>query len=493
MWKQIQGIGFFYTRPLVNKFILHSKTKWLIYAVLASVLLAGYMSDFFGDILRNANWGTRLMLIITECIFVGLLRGMNTLPQQMYGDRLLTLFHVSGISPVRMILGQSISSLPMYAWSSLMVSIPLTIGYSITLRLLYGCVFIFISMIMIWLTDILSRFLLIITMKHIPSVAKTFAGISTAAYAVLIGLLIWCLVSIDSISGETWDKLVIYLCAFAILFVLALLVLLMFAERIGQHYYESWLNYLESEQRGQRNEEQTLSTLVHNAYDAIVLKDITLLFRNPLTRIRLGLWLIAIIAGAFITRYGVFDSFINSNNLTGYSLLFVTLLSSLIFGEVVSTLYQMEGQNYILYYVTAVKGKTIFGAKLFVASLLLVVPSILGFWIIAVILQLPFVDCFIGGGLAFIISFGSIIVQLTLASMDRTWTKGTNLQEGSVEEKMLEQSPRKPIPIISAIVGLLYIVLLNGMSLMGVSVVIILLVFLGTTTLGAAGLRYSER
>ncbi|WP_149096539.1 hypothetical protein [Paenibacillus terrae] len=493
MWRQVQGISLFYIKPLLNRFIVHSRSKWIIYAGILSVLLSIYASVFFGGILQNADWKARLMLIVTECIFVGLLRGMNTLPHQMYGDRLLTLFHVSGISPMRIIIGQSASSLPLYTWSSIMVAIPLTVGYSVGERIGYGLIFLCISLTMIWITDLVCRFLFVITMRYIPTVAKSFSGISSVAYILLVSLLVWVLVEVETVTSETWMHLTDGMLVFLAMFVVLLFVLMLNIRRVGCHYYESWLRYVESQQQDGHKEEEGFSGIIKTAFDAIVYKDLITLIRNPLTKIRISLWFIGITGGSLALRLGWLHSVVNTDNEADYVLAFVTLLSGILFGEVVSALYQIEEQNYILYYAAAIKGQTIYRAKLLTAVLLLVASTVIGYLLASVILQLPASEWIVGVALAFSFSVGSTVVQLTIAAMGKKGSQDRSLKEGSDEEKMLEQSPRKLASMVSSITGLLYLAICSWMVVLGIQATVFIWILAASLLLAAPGIRYSER
>ncbi|QDX92817.1 hypothetical protein EEL31_23630 [Brevibacillus laterosporus] len=493
MWRQTKWISFFYTRPFFNRFFIHSPSKWIIYVGLATIAIAMYFSENFGQLLFHAGLGARLMLLIGECIFVGLLRGMNTLTQQMYSDRLLTLFHVSGVSPFRMIIGQSTSSLPLYTWSSIMIAIPLTIGYSALERILYGVLFLIVSLFMIWLTDIMSRFLMVLTMRFVPIIVKTFVGISSLAYVALISLLVWALIRIETISAEAWQDLergMIYVLCF---FLVGLGALFLFSKQIGKYYYESWLNHAESLDRTRPETQENLSNLVKSAYDAIVFKDVTMLIRNPITKIRFWFWLIAIICGAVIGRSGMASSFLTEANQSFYVLMFVSLLTALIFGEIVSALYQLEEQNYILYYVAAVKGSTIFWAKTMTASLLVVGPAVIGHLVLAIVLQFSLMEWLVGALLVLGFTFGSVIVQLSIASLDKKGRDGVNLKEGSDEEEMLKQSPKKPIAILSSILGLIYLGLCIWLYWINIGMFILVTIVLLTLLLSLIGVRYSAK
>ncbi|MBA4531483.1 hypothetical protein [Brevibacillus halotolerans] len=493
MWAQTKWISFFYTRPFFNRFFIHSPSKWIIYVGLGTIAIAMYFSENFGQLLLHASLSARLMLLIGECIFVGLLRGMNTLTQQMYADRLLTLFYVSGVSPFRMILGQSTSSLPLYTWSSIMIAIPLTIGYSAMERVLYVLLFLVVSLLMIWLTDILSRFLMVLTMRFFPIIVKTFVGISSLAYVALIGLLVWALIEVETISPEAWQSLERFMVYVLCIFAVGLGALFLFSEQIGRFYYESWLNHAESQDRTRPETQENLSNLVKNAHDAIVFKDITLLIRNPITKIRFWFWVIAIITGAVVAKSGVASSFLTEANQAYYVLLFVSLLTALVFGEIVSALYQFEEQNYILYYVAAVKGSTIFWAKTMIASLLVVAPAIIGHLILAIVLQFSFMEWLLGGFLILGFTFGSIIVQLSIASLDKKGRGGVNLKEGSEEEEMLKQSPKKPIAIVSSIMGLIYLGVCLWLFWINIGIPILVTIVLLTLLLSLVGVRYSAR
>lgn len=450
----LKAIYFFYSKPFFNKYYTHSRVKLLIWAVVIGLAFPFIFSSQFGNIFHHATLTTKIMVVIVECMLLSALRTMNEGLGQMYGDRNLIIFHSAGIAASNIILGQWLARIWSYIWSSIVITIPLTAGLPVSDKVTNGIVLFVVSLAVEMGFDLLYRYLLIVAMRYFPSLTKYFFGLSTLGFIGVFALLIYAITSLEIISAEAWQRFV-QITTYVSLVCLALLLLLLYLQRkLNNMYSHSWLHFIENE-RTAAVKDSKISEFIRSAKEAILVKDLILTNKNIIMKVRIGMWVAGMIAGVALTKFHVLDSFVNESQTPTYLFAFVLGFTLLIFGEVISTLYQQEGQNYILYYAAAIPGKVIFSAKLNLAILLLVVPAVAGYIIAALLLQITGSRLLMDALWMVFFSSAAAIVQLGIAALDKKSRHGRNLSETNKDQNaIMEQVPRSPIPILSNLGGL---------------------------------------
>ncbi|GEM_PF-3243887 len=491
--RTIKSIYFFYSKPFFNKYYTHNRGKALIWALLVGLALPIAFTSQFGNLFSHATLATKIWVIVVESLLLSALRVMNEGMEQMYADRKLVLFHSAGIPSSQIIFGQWLSRFWFYVWSSVVIMIPLTAGLPWQDKLTSGVLLFGASLLVEVVFDLFSRYLLILCMYYIPQVTKYFFGFSTLGFLAVFGLLVWAVLGMDTISAEAWrrfEQLATYTGA-AVFAVFA--VLLLMNRHMNRLYYQSWLKFTENERSSATQNSSRLSELIRGPKDAILVKDLMLLQKNLMTKIRAGLWLAGIIAAVVLVKFNVLDAYVTTEIQPFAIFAFALVWTMLIFGEIISTLYQQEGQNYVLYYAAAIKGREVFSAKLNLAIMLAVIPSAVGYAAAALMLQIE-------GGILLLhlswiiyVSCIAVIVQLGIAALDRKSRQGKNLSETSKDQSVvMEQMPRSLLPILSNLAGL--VVAAFSLLLLWFDVhyaLILLLLLLPAVLLYAVGVRAS--
>ncbi|GIP56316.1 hypothetical protein J15TS10_01300 [Paenibacillus woosongensis] len=483
---------YYYNRPFLNQYLYHSRAKLLIWILLLGIAIPIYFSEKFGNIFMEADLSKKILFIAAESLLVGLLRAMNDLPSQMYMQKNLMLFHSSGISNFQLIMGQWLSRMPLYLWAALILTIPLTSGLGMADKLTTGVLLFVIGFAAEMTVDLVCRYLMIITMYYIPAIVKGFVGIATIGYLALFGFIIWVLVSLESVSSVFWSQFEQIMYPVAAVCGAGVIVLLLLTGKMGELYYEGWLRFVENDKRIQ-NKDSGISHLISTPQNAVMIKDWILIIKNKITLVRVGLWLIGMIAAIVLTKIGMFNSFLTGQNTPAYVFGFVVLYTMLAFGEIVSALYQQEKQSYLLYFMSGTKGRHIFTAKFITSILLVVVPVLIGYPVVALFLQID--------GLVILqtlvwcvsITMGAILLQLGIASLDR---KGGQAVMMIIKEEdsngMLEQVPQSPIPILSSFAGLIYTLIAVALYWFNLHYLFSVLLFLPCLAMFGLGVRASE-
>lgn len=491
--RTIKSIYFFYSKPFFNKYYTHNRGKALIWMLLVGLAVPIAFSSQFGNLLSHATLATKIWVIVVESLLLSALRVMNEGLEQMYADRKLVIFHAAGIPSSRIIVGQWLSRFWFYVWSSVVIMIPLTAGLPWQEKLISGLVLFGASLLVEIVFDLLCRYLLIICMYFIPQVTKYFFGFSTLGFLAVFGLLVWAILGMDTISAEAWQRFEqVATYAGAVGFAVFAVLLLM-NRQMNRLYYRSWLHFTENERSSAAQTSSRLSELIRGPKDAILVKDLMLLQKNLMTKIRAVLWLAGVIAVVALMKFNVLEAYIAAEYQPFSIFAFVLVWTMLIFGEIISTLYQQEGQNYVLYYAAAVPGSAVFSAKLNLAFLLAVLPSAAGYAVAALTLQVEGKVLLAHLSWTAYVSCIAVIIQLGIAALDKKSRQGKNLSEAPKEQSVvMEQMPRSPLPILSNLAGLAaaaFALLLIWFEVH--AAIILLLLLLPAALLYATGVRAS--
>lgn len=91
-------------------------------------------------------------------------------------------------------------------WAAVILTIPLTSGLSIPDKIMTGLLLFIIGFVAEMTVDLVSRYLMILTMYYMPSIVKAFVGIATFGFLALFGFIIWVLTSLDAVSADFWNQ-----------------------------------------------------------------------------------------------------------------------------------------------------------------------------------------------------------------------------------------------------------------------------------------------
>ncbi len=464
----------------------------LVWFILLGLAVPIYFSEKFGAIFLEANLSKKVMFIVAESLLVGLLRGLNDLPSQMYLQKNLMFFHSSGISNLQIIIGQWLSRAPLYVWAAVILTIPLTSGLSIPDKIMTGLLLFIIGFVAEMTVDLVSRYLMILTMYYMPSIVKAFVGIATFGFLALFGFIIWVLTSLDAVSADFWNQFERTMFVIAGISGVGIIILLLLTKKMGELYYESWLQSVENE-KVVLDKDSGISHLISHPRNAVMIKDWILILKNSVTKARIAIWIIGMGVAAVLVNMKVLDSFLTEQNKPFYVFGFVIVFTFLAFGEIVSSLYQQEKQNYLLYFVTGTKGQHIFMAKCLTSLLLVFIPVMIGYPVLGLLLRIDITTITTTLIWCAFASLGAILLQLGIATLDRKGGQGIMII-GKEEDSdgMLEQVPQTAIPILSSFTGLVYGLLATTLYAFELHVAFSILLFLPCLAMIPLGVRSSE-
>ncbi|MGG4263884.1 hypothetical protein [Peribacillus simplex] len=449
MKSQIKSIQLLYSRPFFNKYFFHSKMKPLLWGLILIIAVPFILKPTISDFLINASLKEKILIVILESLIFGILKSMNELKQQMYGDPLLKLSFLAAVRPRAIILGQMLAKTPFYLWGAFIITIPLTFGYSFPEVIYTGFLLFVISFILQNLVDVFSRFMMILVMKYMPGITKFFYVFSIIGNLLGIGLLIWALLSFESLNKEQWDVIANWTQSFSLIFLTLFLITLLFLRKLEVNYFEGWLKLSENQKTLVTHTTNKLPIIVLSPTTTIMFKDIKVIWGNVVTKIRWGQWIVLLMV-SLVCLKKEFLPFYKEIGKYHYAIGLSFLITLFVFGEVVSSLYQQEGKNRSLYAITGVSPFSALLGKVGVGLIYILLPVFIGILIFDLILRIGYSGSHYF--LIFILSLSSVFVQLGISSLEKPVIK-TSKEGDQSSAAMMEQVPTSLLSVISLLVS----------------------------------------
>ncbi|WP_035298105.1 hypothetical protein [Brevibacillus thermoruber] len=460
MSAQLKSICWMYLKPRWNTGLLHSRLKPALWLRLSEALVAFLIVDRVSHLLVHFDLTSLLFLAAVEAMLIGSLRLFFDVSSQMYHHRLMPLIIASGVSPFLHLTGMWLASLPMMGWSALLFSYVLTGNFQGLHRVTSMAVVFVVSFTANAIWELLGRLYLAVFVNLQPRLVKVFFGLSVVGFVGVIAGVAYVLVRMPmfaSADAAALERYTVY--ALGILGVPGLVLALM-PGRVGEWYVNGWLRTQETGHTT-RSATSGFVRIVPGIPGMIQAKDLAVIWRNPVTKIRLIVWGVFLLGLSWLISSHTSDgqfAFWGMSVAASSLIPFVSVfLSTLIFGEIVVTLYSSERECMNLYQVAGISYTTLVAGKGASASLLITLSAILGSLLLTVCSQQPGWAIAVVLGKTLLVSTFTVLLQVGILTFDKSGLQKHVMEEQSGQQVILEQVPRSLLSAVAFWGALFYI------------------------------------
>lgn len=460
MSAQLKSICWMHLKPRWNTGLIHSRLKPVLWLRLSEALVAFLIVDRVAHLLVHFDRTSLLYLAAAEAMLVGSLRLFFDVSSQMYQHRLMPLIIASGISPFLYLTGMWLASLPMMGWSALLFSYVVTGNLQGIHRMTDMAVIFFVSFTANVIWEFLGRLYLAVLVNLQPRFVKFFFGLSVVGFVGVIALVVYVLVRMPMIASAditAFERYTVY--ALGILGIPGLVLALM-PGRVGEWYVNGWLRMQETGHTA-RSATSGFVRIFPGVPGTIQAKDIAVIWRNPVTKIRLIVWGILSVGLAWLicgnTSNGEFAFWGMSVAANSFIPFVSVFFSSFVFGEIVVTLYSLERDCLNLYQVAGISYTTLVTGKGLSASLLTTLPAFITSLLLSICLQQPGWTIADVSCKTLLISTLTVLFQVGILTFDKSGLQKRVTEEQSGQQMMFEQVPRSLVSAVAFWGALLYI------------------------------------
>lgn len=460
MSDQLKSICLLYLKPRWNTGFRHSRLKPALWMRLSEVLVAFLLVDRVAHLLVNFDLTALLYLAAVEAMLVGSLRLFFDVSSQMYQHRLMPLIVASGAPPFLHLTGMWLASLPMMGWSALIFSYALTGNFQGLDRITAMAAVFAVSFAANALWELLGRLYLAVFVYLQPRLVKMLFGLSIVGFIAVIAGVAYLLVRMPMFASADVAALERYtLYAMGILGIPGLVLALM-PRRVGTWYVDGWLRMQETGHTV-RSTKSGFVRIVPGIPGTIQAKDVAVIWRNPITKIRLIVWGVLLLGLAWLisshTNDGQFAFWGVSVAASSLIPFISVFLSVLVFGEIAVTLYTAERECVYLYQVAGISYTSLVAGKAASASLLITLPALIGSLLLGVCTKQPGWAIAAGLGNTLLISTLTVLLKVGILIFDKSGLKKQVMEEQSGQQVMLEQVPRSLLSAVAFWGALFYI------------------------------------
>lgn len=452
--KQIQTISYYYIKELFNEWNASNKNVFfskVIFMILVTSTISAYVSPWqkFSDI-------NIIVIIIIQTIILTWLQTLSEIGSSLFSLNKRTYPTLLGVDKHANTLALAVFFT--YKNSLLGLGISIIFSESYYFTFLYFAIYLISSILsfqfamiflVVWIRFIKSFNLLII-----------LSFLSQFVLLTVITLLIY-----KNYKIRNMEYVINGVGLFSLLYLLISAIILFLSiinkQRFNSFYLFSINNYHNFGKADNANKERVI--FVNSIINPVIFKDLILTLTNPLTKVRLYVWGIIQVILIYILFQKGFMFFVNilpfsSEHPEWFVLHINVIITFLIFGEVVLSLFKMDQGILEWYSFTKYNSSKILRSKIMLGVTLLSIPNIISTMIYSLILGFNL------SGILFIIVesiiFLLVITMSTLSiSSLEVKTKKYSSSKATNDTIVSEQIPESLTSYVSLFTGFILLII----------------------------------